>query len=200
MKKALLIVFFLLVVLGCGLFFSQYIGLVSMNEVVNQDWADLDAQLRNRADLVPDLVSAVKDRVPDEKDVFTGVADALGKLAAAATPSARAEAEEALTVALGRLLVIAESNPELNADEDFIRLQTELADARKSIEASGRRYNDNVEIYNMCTDGFLVSHVAGRIGFLPRERFEPPKVSPEGHGEAVPDEAEMERNGETGGK
>ena len=52
----------------------------------------------------------------------------------------------------------------------------------------------------MCTDGFLVSHVAGRIGFLPRERFEPPKVSPEGHGESVPDEAEMERNGETGGK
>ena len=200
MKKALLIVFFLLVVLGCGLFFSQYIGLVSMNEVVNQDWADLDAQLRNRADLVPDLVSAVKDRVPDEKDVFTGVADALGKLAAAATPAARAEAEEALTVALGRLLVIAESNPELNADEDFIRLQTELADARKSIEASGRRYNDNVEIYNMCTDGFLVSYVAGRIGFLPRERFEPPKASPEEHGEAVPDEAEMERNGETGGK
>jgi hypothetical protein len=83
---------------------------------------------------------------------------------------------------------------ELNADEDFIRLQIELADAEKRIDASSGRYNDNVEIYNMCTDGFLVSYVAGRIGFLPRERFEPPKVSAKAHGEAVPDEAETEKN------
>ena len=200
MKKTLFVGFFLLVLLGCGLFFSQYIGLVSMNEVANQDWADLDTQLQRRADLVPDLVSAVKDHAPDEEDVFTDIADALGKLAVATTHSTRAEAEEALTTALDRLLIIATSSPELNADEDFIRLQIELADAKKSIEVSGKRYNDNVEIYNMCTDGFLISYVAGRIGFLPRERFEPPKVSPESHGEATPDEAEMEKNGETGRK
>ena len=165
-----------------------------MNEVAKQDWADLDAQLRSRADLAPDLVSAVKNRAPDEEEVFNGVADALGKLAAAATPSARAESEEALTIALGRLLAVAESCPELNADEDFIRLQIELADAEKRIDASRKQYNDNIEIYNMCTDGFLVSHVAGRIGFPPRERFEPPKVSAKAHGEAVPDEAEPEKN------
>ena len=183
-----------LALLGGLLFFSQYIGLVSMNEVAKQDWADLDAQLRSRADLAPDLVSAVKNRAPDEEEVFNGVADALGRLAAAATPSARAESEEALTIALGRLLAVAESCPELNADEDFIRLQIELADAEKRIDASRKQYNDNIEIYNMCTDGFLVSHVAGRIGFPPRERFEPPKVSAKAHGEAVPDEAETEKN------
>ena len=187
MKKVLLVIFSAPVLLGGFLFFSQYIGLVSMNEVVNQDWADLDAQLRSRADLAPDLVSAVKDRAPDEKEVFTGITDAIGKVSVAATPSTRAEAEEALTAALGRLLAVAADCPELNADEDFIRLQIELADAGKRIEASRRKYNENVEIYNMCTGGFLVSFIAGRIGFLPREQFEPPKVSTEADGEAVPD-------------
>jgi len=166
-----------LVLLGVCLFFSQYIGLVSMSEVANQDWADLDAQLRSRADLVPDLVSTVKDRVPDEEDVFTGITDAFGELAAATTPSTRAEAEEALTAALGRLLFIATNIPEPNPDEDFLRLQLELADAENRIEVSRRKYNEDVEIYNMCTGGFPVSFVAGRIGFLPREQFEPPKGS-----------------------
>ena len=133
MKKYLLVAVVALVLLGGYLFFSQYIGLVSMNAVVKQDWADLEAQLRARADLVPDLVSAVKDHAPEEEDVFTGVADALGKLAVATTPPARAEAEEALTAALGRLLVVANGCSELNADGDFIRLRNELADAERNI-------------------------------------------------------------------
>ena len=189
-----------LTLLGGYLFFSQYIGLVAMNEVVNQNWADLDAQLQSREDLIPDLVSAVKDRVADEEDVFTGIADARGKLAGAATPAAKAEADEALTTALGQLLVVAKRYPELNADENFIRLRNELADAEKRIGDSIKSYNENVGIYNMCTDGFLVSYVAGRIGCLPRERFEPPKVSSKKHGEAMPDEAETEKTWETGGK
>ena len=197
MKTGLYIVIavFVLVLLVGFLFFSQHTGLVAMNEVANQDWADLDAQLRSREVLIPGLVSAVRDRVPDEEDVFSGIADALGKLAVAATPSARAAAEDALTDALGRLLDLAAGCPELNADEDFIQLQTELAAAEKRIEAARGTYNENVEIYNMCLGGFPISYVTGRIGYLPRERFEPPKVSVEGHGETGPDEAE--KNGET---
>ncbi len=186
----IIVAVFVLALLGAGLFFSQYIGLVSMNEVVNQDWADLDAQLRNRDNLIPDLISTVKVYAPDEGDVFTGITDALGKLAVATTPSAGAEANEDLTAALGRLPVIAERCPELNTDKEFIRLQIELVDAENRIEVSRQRYNENVEIYNMCTGGFLVSYVAGRIGFLPREIFEPPQASAESHGEPVPDEAE----------
>ena len=200
MKKYLLVAVVALVLLGGYLFFSQYVGLVSMNEVVKQDWADLEAQLRCRADLVPDLVSAVKAHAPEEEDVFTGVADASGKLAVATTPPARAEAEEALTAALDRLFAVAEGCPELNADGDFIRLRNELTDAERNIAVVGRNYNEHVGIYNMCTGGFLVSYVAGRIGCLPRERFEPPKVSSEKHGEDVPDEAETEKTWETGGK
>ena len=161
-----------------------------MNEVVNQDWADLDAQLRSRDDLIPDLISTVKVYAPDEEDVFTGITDNLGKLAVATTPSAKAEANEELTAALGQLLAIAERCSELNTDKEFIRLQIELVDAEKRIEISRKRYNENVEIYNMCTSGFLVSYVAGRIGFLPRAQFEPPRDSAEAHGEAEPIEAE----------
>lgn len=179
-----------LVLLGVCLFFSQYVGLVSMNEVVKQDWADLDAQLRFREDLIPDLVSAVKDRAPDEEDVFNDIDDARSKLAGASTPPAKAEADDALTAAIGRLLFLAESCPELSTDENFVRLLNELADAEKRIRVSRRRYNDNVEIYNMCTGGFLVSYVAGRIGFLPREKFEPPRVSAGPQDEATPDGAE----------
>ena len=190
MKKVILVVVFALIFLGGYLFFSQYTGLVTMNEVVKQDWADLDAQLQSRGYLITELISTVKDRVPAEEDVYTGIADTLGKVAVATTPSARAEAEEALTAALGRLFVIATNSPELNTDQDFIRLQLELADAEKRIEVSRRRYNENVEIYNLCTGGFLITHIAGRIGFLPREPFEPPKVSTEKHGEAETNEAE----------
>ena len=188
--RTYIIVVFVLAFLGCCLFFSQYIGLVSMNEVVNQDWADLDAQLRSRDDLIPDLISTVKVYAPDEEDVFTGITDNLGKLAVATTPSAKAEANEALTAALGQLLAIAESCSELNTDKEFIRLQIELVDAEKRIEVSRKRYNENIEIYNMCTSGFLVSYVAGRIGFLPRAQFEPPRGSAEAHGEAEPTETE----------
>ena len=200
MKKYLLVAVVALVLLGGYLFFSQYVGLVSMNEVVKQDWADLEAQLRCRADLVPDLVSAVKAHAPEEEDVFTGVADASGKLAVATTPPARAEAEEALTAALDRLFAVAEGCPELNADGDFIRLRNELADAERNIAASGKNYNEHVELYNMCTGGFLVSCVAGPLGFSPREQFEPPKVSPGEHGGAVQDEAETEGIMEVNGK
>jgi len=186
--------------LGVFFFFSQYTGLVAMNEVVNHDWADLDAKLRSREVLIPDLVSTVKDHVPDEEGVFTGIADTRGRLALAATPATRAAAEEALTAALGRLLDVAKSSPELNADEDFLRLRIELADAEKRIDVSRERYNENAEIYNMCTGGFLVSFVAGRLGFPPRERYEPPKVPTESHGEAAPGKAETERIGEMNGK
>ena len=187
LNKFILIVLFVLALIGGYLFFSQYIGLVAVNEVVKQDWADLDAQLRSRSFLIPDLISAVRECAPEEEDVFTGIADAGSKLDAASTPAAKAEADEALTDALGRLLVIAASCPELNTDENFIRLQVELADAERRIAAASRKYNENVEIYNICTDGFFI---AGHIGYVPREKFEPPRPSAETHGEAEHGEAE----------
>lgn len=162
---------------------SQHTGLVALNEVVKQDWTDLDAQLRRRADLIPDLLSAVKSYIPEEEGVFTAIADASGKLAVAASPEAKAEADAELAAGLGRLLAVVESCPELTADENFFRLRKELADVERSIDDARRNYNEHVDLYNMCIGQFPGSFFAGHIGLLPRERFEPPaaekeKISP----------------------
>ena len=165
---------------------SQHGGLVALNEVVKQDWTDLDAQLRRRDGLIPDLLSAVKRYAPDEEGVFTGIADAGGKLAAAASPEAKAEADAELAAGLGRLLAVAGSCPELTADESFCRLRKELADVERSIDDARRNYNEHVELYNMCIGQFPGSFFAGRIGLLPRGKFELPGVSAGEPGTAAP--------------
>ena len=156
---------------------SQHNGLVALNEVVKQDWTDLDARLRHRDDLIPDLISTVKLYAPDEDGVFTCITEARSKLAAAATPEAKAEADAEMTGGLRHLLVIAGSRPELTADEPFFRLRKELADAERSIDDARRNYNEHVDLYNMCIGQFPGSFFAGRIGLLPRGKFEPPAVS-----------------------
>ena len=174
---------------GCWLL-SQHGGTVALNEVVKQDWTDLDAQLQHRNDLIPDLVSAVKSYASDEEDVFTGLADACGKLAAAATPEAKAEADAELTAGLGRLLALAGSHPELTADESFFRLRKELADIERSIADTRKNYNEHVELYNLCIGQFPGSFFASGMGLLPRERFEPPHAPAGEPGTAMPDGAE----------
>ena len=153
---------------------SQSAGMFAMNTVSKQDWTDLEAQLQRREDLIPDLVSAVKHYAPDEKGVFTAVAKAQRKLASAATPEAKAEADAELTAALGRLLALAESHPELAADGTFFHLRKELDDVEWAIDDAGKNYNEHVDIYNMTIDQFPGSLFADTTGFLPREKFESP--------------------------
>ena len=171
--RCFIVSFVIALLVGLWLF-SQSAGMFAMNTVAKQDWSDLRAQLQRREDLIPDLVSAVKTYAPDEKGVFTAVADAQSKLASAATPEAKAEADAELTAALGRLLALAESHPELAADGTFFHLRKELDDVEWAIDDAGKNYNEHVDIYNMTIDQFPGSLFAGTMGFLPREKFEPP--------------------------
>lgn len=169
------IVSFVIALLVCVWLISQSAGMFAMNTVSKQDWTDLEAQLQRRDDLIPDLVSAVKAHAPNEESVFTAVADAQGKFAsAAATPAAKAEADAELTSALGRLLALADSHPDLAADGTFFHLRKELDDVEYSIDDAGRNYNEHVDIYNMTIDSFPGSLFADAMGFRPRERFESP--------------------------
>ena len=170
-----------LVLLGGCWLLSQHGSMVALNEVVKQDWTDLDAQLQRREDLIPDLVSAVRDYTPSEEDVFTDLSNARGKLTSAATPK---------TTGLGRLLALAGSHPELTADESFFRLRKELADVERSIADARRNYNEHVDLYNMCIDQVPGSFLASGMGLLPRERFEPPRVPAGESVTAAPDGAE----------
>ena len=168
------IVGFVITLLICVWLISQSAGMFAMNTVSKQDWTDLEAQLQRRDDLIPDLVSAVKTYAPDEKGVFTAVANAQRKLASAATPEAKAEADAKLTVVLGRLLALAESHPELAADGSFFHLRRELDDVEWAIDDAGKNYNEHVDIYNMTIDPFPASFLASIAGLTPREKFETP--------------------------
>jgi LemA protein len=153
-----------------------YIGvrntLVTMDEQIDASWAEIDNQLQRRIDLIPNLVATVKGFAQHEQDVFTQISEARAKLAGAQTVGETASSYNQLQSALGRLLVIVERYPELRSNQNFIRLQDELAGTENRIAVARTRYNDNVRAFNGKIRRFPASAVANRMGFSPREYFE----------------------------
>ena len=167
------------VILG-GWIISQRNALIALDEDVNEAWSNIDADLQRRNDLIPNLVSTVKGYATHEEEVFTGIADARGRLAGATTMQEKAEADAALTAGLGRLLAIAENYPELKANEGFLRLQDELAGTENRIKVTRKRYNEDVKRYNRTIRQFPGSLFAGNLPFVglnleQRDYFEPPQ-------------------------
>ena len=177
MKQFMMMVGVLVIVavLGGCWYIGQRNSLIAFDEEVNKSWSDIDTQLQRRNDLIPNLVSTVKGYAAHEDNVYTGIADARSKLAGATSIKDKAEADAALTAGLGRLLAIAESYPELKANENFIRLQDELAGTENRIAVARKRYNDSVKIYNMRIRQFPGSFFAGDLGLSARDYFEPPQ-------------------------
>ena len=169
----LLVVLAALALGGCSL----YNGLVDKSESVDSAWSDINAMLQRRADLVPNLVATVKGYASHEKEVFENVAEARAKLAGAKTPSEAAEADAALSGALGRLLAIAEAYPELKANENFLKLQDEIAGTENRIAFSRTDYNAMVKDYNASIRRLPASLIAGPLGFEKKDYFEPPAGS-----------------------
>ena len=175
----------IVVILG-GWIISQRNALIALDEDVNEAWSNIDTDLQRRNDLIPNLVATVKGYATHEEEVFTGIADARGRLAGATTMQEKAEADAALTTGLGRLLAIAENYPELKANEGFLRLQDELAGTENRIKVTRKRYNQDVKTFNRSIRQFPGSLFAGNLPFIglnlePREYFEPP----EGHDAVV---------------
>ena len=182
MKKSLVvlgIIAAVVVILG-GWIISQRNALIALDEDVNEAWSNIDADLQRRNDLIPNLVATVKGYATHEEEVFTGSADARGRLAGATTMQEKAEADAALTTGLGRLLAIAENYPELKANEGFLRLQDELAGTENRIKVTRKRYNEDVKRYNRTIRQFPGSLFAGNLPFFglnleQRDYFEPPQ-------------------------
>lgn len=149
-------------------------GLIAKDEGVKSDWSQIDAQLVRRADLVPNLVATVKGYAEHEKEIFTAIADARSRLIGAQGPAAKAEASAQLNGLLGRLLAIAENYPNLKANENFIRLQDELAGTENRIAVARTRYNESVRIFNAGIRGFPGSFFAPGLGLKLAEYFQPP--------------------------
>jgi LemA protein len=168
--------------LGVGWGVSKYNTMVSGDESVKAAWAQVDNQLQRRADLIPNLVETVKGYAGHEKEVLLGVTEARAKAAGAATVPDKIEANNQLTAALGRLLLVVERYPDLKASANFIRLQDELAGTENRIAVERRRYNETVKSYNVYIRQFPNNIIAGMRGFEKAPFYEvpePAKARPE---------------------
>ena len=145
--------------------------MVTMREAVRQSWSQIDVVIQRRSDLVPNLVATVKGIAAQEKEVFSNIADARARLAGAQSPRDRMAANDRLTGALGRLLVIVENYPVLKSNENFLRLQDELAGTENRIAVERRRYNQSVQAYNTYIQLFPNNLVASLSGFSQEEGY-----------------------------
>jgi LemA protein len=161
----------IIVLLALILVFA-YNGMVKARNKVDESWSGIDVQLKRRHDLIPNLVETVKGYAAHEKEVFENVSAARSAAISAQGPAQQAQAETALTGALGRLFAVAEAYPQLRAAESFTQLQQELANTEDQIAAARRIYNGNVQAYNTKIQVFPNSLLAGPFGFTRREFFE----------------------------
>ena len=173
MSKVLIIVIVLALIAAIA--FGQYVSvrntLVTKNETVKAAWSQVDIVLQRRADLIPNLVATVKGFAQQEQTVFGDIAKARSALLSAGNPSDKIAANQQLDSAIGRLLVIVENYPQLKSNENFLRLQDELAGTENRIAVERQRYNDSLQDYNTYIQKFPNNMFAGWAGFKPNEAY-----------------------------
>lgn len=150
---------------------GTYNNLVQMDTDVQAKWAQIDNQLKRRADLIPNLVETVKGYAAQEKSIMTEIADARARLGGATTPGEAAAADAELTGALGRLLVIVENYPNLKSDQNFRDLMYELTGTENRISVARKDYNETVQVYNVKVRSFPTNLIAPMFGFEKAEFF-----------------------------
>lgn len=151
---------------------SVYNGLVVFRNRVKNAWAQIDVQLKNRSDLIPNLVETVKGYAAHEKTTFENVVNARNMAISAKTPEEAIEGNNMLTEALGRLMVVVEAYPELKANANFISLQGDLRDVEEKIRYSRQFYNDTVLKYNNDIQVFPKNILAGMFNFREEPFFQ----------------------------
>ena len=163
---------------------GTYNNLVQMDEGVKAAWAQVENQLQRRYDLIPNYVETVKGYAQHEKDVFIQVTQARSRVAGAGNIQEKIEANNSLSSALARLLVVVEQYPDLKANTNFIRLQDELAGTENRIAVERRRFNETVQVFNTKVRSFPTNLIAGMFGFekavffeVSKEKQEAPKVT-----------------------
>jgi LemA protein len=174
MDYAIWIVLGLIVVIGIYLW-STYNGLVTLNLRVDEAWSDITVQLKRRADLIPNLIEAVKGYAAHESGVFDNVTKARAATInpqILAHPAAAAKAEGEFAGAMKSLFAVAEAYPQLQANQNFLALQSELTDTEDKIMAARRFFNGGVREFNTKIKTFPNNLFAKRLGFAAREFFE----------------------------
>ncbi len=156
-----------------------YNGLVALRQRVSQAFADIDVQLKQRHDLIPNLVETVKGYATHERGTLEDVVKARNVAMAAQGPAQQAAAENMLSGALRQLFALSEAYPDLKANQNFQQLQAELSDIENKLAAARRFFNNAVQEYNTGIEQFPAALLAGPFGFRPREFFDVAEARPQ---------------------
>lgn len=180
--KTLVIVGIVILVILLSIFFSikgTYNTLVRLDEGIKGAWAQVENQLQRRYDLIPNYVETVKGYARHEKEVFLRVTEARSRVGTATNIKEKIGANNELSSALSRLLFVVERYPDLKANQNFIRLQDELAGTENRISVERRRYNEAVKTYNVKIRSFPTNILAGMFGFTKAEFFKVAAIAKE---------------------
>ena len=163
----------IVIIVGIGLWImGVYNSLVALGQRVSQAFADIDVQLRQRHDLIPNLVETVKGYATHERGTLEAVVQARNAAVSAQGQDAKGAAETQLSGALGKLFALAEAYPDLKANTNFQQLQSELSDIENKLAAARRFFNNAVSEYNTGIQRFPAALFAGMFGFTRKEFFD----------------------------
>ena len=178
MKKGwIIIIVIIVIILIMGI--SKYNSFARMKVDIDNSWAEVENQLKRRYDLIPNYVETVKGYAKHEKEVFTEVTKARASVGQATSREETINANNELTGALSRLLLVVERYPELKANTNFIRLQDELAGTENRLAVARRRYNETIKVYNKNIVVFPNNIIAGIFGFSKEVFYEIEEVEKE---------------------
>lgn len=166
------------VIIFLGLFFvSTYNGLIAKNELVDNQWAQVESQYQRRFDLIPNLVESVKGVMKQETDVFGAIAEARTRYSSATTIDSKAQAASQVESAFARLLVVMENYPQLRSVETVTNLMTQIEGSENRISVERKRYNDVVTEFNVTIKRIPANFIAGMLGYKERAYFEADKAA-----------------------
>ncbi|MFH1427266.1 MAG: LemA family protein [Patescibacteria group bacterium] len=162
----------IIIIIVGGYVWSTYNKLITANESVDNQWAQVESQYQRRFDLIPNLVESVKGIMQQEQQVFGDIAEARTRYAGAASVSEKAEAATGVESALGRLLVILENYPELKSAENVQTLMAQLEGTENRISVERKRYNDEVKNFNVLIKRIPTNIIAKMLGYADKTYFE----------------------------
>lgn len=175
----IVLIVIIIVVIFALIYWGFYNKIIRTENRIDNSWAQIDVQLKRRADLIPNLMETVKGYMKHEREVLENVTKARSALMSAKTPQENINADNMLTGALKSLFAVAENYPDLKANQNFLNLQDELTNTENKIAYSRQHYNDSVLVFNNTIETFPGLWFAKRMGRKTREMLQIPEASKE---------------------